>query len=415
MEQLIKRNTFSILFFINRGKTNRNKEHPIYCRVTIQGKSREFSTQIWVPDNKWVPKAAKVAGSNEFSKTANHSLNSIRNNLLNIRADLLQKGALVTAEIIINTHLGKGERNYTLVQIHELHNERVKQLIGKDYAFRTHGRYVMSLDHLKRFLRYKFSVDDILLTSLSFSLAADYEFYLKTVRGCANNTAVKYVKNLKAVINFAVSQGWLNYNPLDKWKGKLERVDKGYLTEQELGTIANKEFVHKRIEEVRDVFIFCCYTGLAYSDVYKFSEANIVFGLNGKKQITINRTKTNTLVTVPLLDPALRIIEKYKDHPLCVYSGRLLPVKSNQKQNEYLKEISELCGINKNLTTHIARHTFATMMLTLGASMESVSMMLGHTDIKTTQVYAKIIAEKVMKEMDNIDNLITNKKISMSS
>jgi site-specific recombinase XerD len=417
MHPTVKRNTFSIHTFINRGKTNKNSEHPIYCRVTVQGKSREFSTQIWVANNKWSPAASKVSGSNESSKTANHSLNAIRNNLMNIRADLQEQGKLITAEIVVNIHLGKVEKKRTLIQIHEYHNEQhVKKLIGKGYAPGTYGRYKSSLEHVKAFLKCKYNIDDILLNDLSYSFATEYEFYLKTKNeACCHNTAVKYIKNLKAVINFAVSQEWLKFNPLDRYKGKLERVEKDYLTQEELNTIANKNFNSKRIEEVRDIFVFCCYTGLAYSDVLKITNEHIVLGINGKKQINIRRTKTDTIVKVPLLEPATEIIAKYKDHPNCQYSGHLLPVKSNQKHNEYLKEIAEVCGCNKNLTTHIARHTFATLMLTLGISMESVSSMLGHTDIKTTQIYGKIIAQKVIKEMDGIDNLFNIDKKAQSS
>lgn len=410
MKSEVKRNTFSILFFINRAKTNKKDEHPIYCRVTVQGISRQFSTQHWVLDNKWDPRASRVVGSNESAKTVNHSLNSIRNNLLNIRADLTQSGDLVSAETVVNKHLGKGERIHTLVQIHEMYNDRIKNLIGKDYANGTYGRYKISIEHLKKFLKYQYNKDDLLLNSITHSLASDYEYYLKTKNECSNNTAVKYVKNLKAVINFAVTQGYMKFNPLDKWKGKLERVDKGYLNEDELSAIAARVFSNRRIEEVRDIFVFCCYTGLAYSDVLKLTSNHIVIGMNGKKQISITRTKTDTLVTVPLLEEALNIINRYADHPICLETGQILPVKSNQKLNEYLKEIAELCGINKTLTTHIARHTFATRMLTLGASMESVSAMLGHTDIKTTQIYGKIIADKVVKEMDKIDDILRTEK-----
>lgn len=186
------------------------------------------------------------------------------------------------------------------------------------------------------------------------------------------------------------------------------------MTENELKAIAEKSFSNKRIGEVRDIFIFCCYTGLAYADVLEITNENIVIGMNGKKQLNLKRTKTDTLVKVPLLPPALDIIKKYEDHLFCNYTGRLLPVKSNQKHNAYLKEIAELCNVNKNLTTHTARHTFATLMLTYNISMESVSAMMGHTNIKTTQIYGKIIAEKVIKEMDAIDNLKFEKNQTLS-
>lgn len=404
-----KRNTFTILFFIFRNKTNKESKHPIYCRVTAQGKSRQFSTQVWVLDNKWNPSSSKVIGTNESAKTANNSLDGIRQNLMNVRADLQQQGKLITAELVVNIHLGKAEKQYTLIQIHEYHNEQyVKKLIGKDFALGTYGRYQASLDHVKRFLKYKDSTNDILLSELSYSFATDYEFYLKTERNCAHNTTIKYIKNLKAVINYAVKQEWLKYNPLDNYKGKIEKVDKGFLTEEELETIVNKDFSNDRLDEVRDVFVFCCYTGLAYGDVCKITNNNIVVDITGKKMLSLKRTKTDTIVKVPLLDRAIEILEKYEEHPLCMFKGTLLPVRTNQKQNAYLKEIAKICDCNKTLTTHIARHTFATLMLTLGVPIESVSSMLGHTDIKTTQIYGKIITQKVMKEMDGINELLNN-------
>lgn len=201
-------------------------------------------------------------------------------------------------------------------------------------------------------------------------------------------------------------QEWLENNPLNRYKAKLNRVDKEYLTEIELKKIESKKIPNPRIDEVRDVFIFCCYTGLSYSDVAKLTNQNIVLGINKQQQISIKRTKTDVVATIPLLDKAKAIITKYSNNEECIYYGKLLPVKSNQKHNAYLKEIADLCDISKKLTTHTARHTFATLMLTKGASIETVSSMLGHTNIKTTQVYGKIIAEKVMSEMDRINKRI---------
>lgn len=398
------RNTFSILFFIHRSKMNKNNEHPIYCRVTAQGKSREFSTQIWVINEKWRASSGKIIGINEATKTGNSTLNIIRLNLMNIRNKLLLEGKQITAESVINNHLGKIERKYTLIDIHEYHNEQhVKKLIGRDYANGTYTRYKTSLDHIKKFISFKYRMTDMLLTDISPSFANDYEFYLKTVKNCSHNTAIKYVKNLKTILNFAIQRGWLNNSPIERYKGKLERIDKHFLTEKELYEIEIKDFENERLNEVRDVFIFCCYTGLAYSDVAKLSQQNIVIGINGGKQININRTKTNVLAKIPLLNKPLQLLQKYQSNEYCLYSSKLLPVKSNQKQNAYLKEIANLCGCNKKLTTHTARHTFATLMITKGASIETVSSMLGHTNIKTTQIYGKIVEEKVVNEMSEIN------------
>ncbi len=399
----VKRNTFSILFFMHRSKTNKKGEHPIYCRLTVQGHSREFSCQLWAPNNKWNPTAGKISGNNEDAQTANHSLQSIRQNLLRIRADLQSLGKLITAELVVNAHLGKSVTQYSLIQLHEYHNEQhVKKLIGKDYAEGTYARYKTSLDHVTRFITHKYKTSDILIHDVNNAFAAAYEFYLKTVRNCSTNTTSKYIKNLKTVINFAVSRGYIPNNPIQSYKAKLQRIEKEFLTEKEIQSIALKKFDNDRLDEARDVFIFCCYTGLSYSDSAKLDKNNIVIGLNGQKQIHIKRTKTDVTANIPLLPKALDIIKKYKDHEYCSYTGKLLPTKSNQKQNAYLKEIATLTKCTKNLTTHTARHTFATLMLTKGVSIETVSSMLGHTNIKTTQIYAKIIEEKVMTEMGKI-------------
>jgi site-specific recombinase XerD len=401
---IISRNTFSILFFIHTSKINKNGEYPIYCRVTVQGKSREFSTQIWTQRSKWQPSpTAKIFGTNEASKTANYALNSIRTNLSNIRADLQCQGKPITSQIVVDIHLGKSEKRYTLIELHNYFNEQyVKPLIEIDYAGGTYSRYKTSLEHVKEFMAHKYKINDILLNDLSYSFATDYEFYLKKEKSCAHNTTIKYIKNLKAVINYAVGQEWIKNNPLERYKGKLQRVEKEFLTQEELSVIETKELGNERLNEVRDVFVLCCYTGLAYSDSAKLSKKNIVVGIKGGKQISIKRTKTDTLANIPLLPKALEIIEKYKDNEFCLYNDRLLPIKSNQKQNAYLKEIATICGCSKKLTTHTARHTFATLMLTKGVTIETVSSVLGHTNIKTTQIYGKIIQEKVNDEMSKV-------------
>lgn len=413
MRQII-RNTFSVLIYIVRNKKNKSGKCPIYCRLTAQGVAKEFSTQVWIEEEKWNVDAAKVIGNSEASKSANYTLDTIKTSLFNIRASLQEQGKLITPTIVINKHLGKTETKYTLMDIHKYYNEKyIKPLLNKGYSAGTYERYKTSLEHTQRFLKFKFGIDDITIDELNLAFANGYEFYLKTERNCSHNTTLKYIKNLKAVINFGIKQGWIIANPLNTFSGKLERVDKAFLTEDELILIEKKKLTNERLNEVKDVFIFCCYTGLSYSDVSKLSARDLNIGINGRKQISINRTKTDVIARIPLLDKASDILAKYKGHPICIYENRLLPVKSNQKQNEYLKEIADLCNINKPLTTHTARHTFATLMLTKKVSIESVSSMLGHTNIKTTQIYAKIVAEKVNEEMDLV-NISFDKQLKLA-
>jgi len=409
MNACLSRNTFSILFYIVRSKLNKNNEVPVYCRLTVNGRIKEFATHVWIKDDQWDSKAGKVKGNKEVAKTANTTLDGIRHSLNNIRAELQFQNANVTAEAIANLHSGKGVKRHTLIDVHTYHNEQhVKRLIGKDYAEGTYNRYRISLEHVKEFIKAQYGISDILLSELSFSFLTNYEAYLKMVRNCAHNTAVKYVKNLRAVISYAINQEWLLNDPFIRYKARLERVDKDYLTLEELSKIENEEFDIEGVSEVRDIFVFCCYTGLAYSDVAKLNADHLIFGINGKQHISIKRTKTDNTAIIPLLDKAKFFLDKYKTHPVCLNKGSLLPARSNQKHNLYLKKIADISGVNKTLTTHMARHTFATLMLTQGASIESVSSMLGHTNIVTTQVYGKITSDKVENDMSKINKLFTD-------
>lgn len=227
-----------------------------------------------------------------------------------------------------------------------------------------------------------------------------YDFYLRSHRNCGNNTAVKYIKNFKKIIRIFIANGWLDKDPFVRYTAKLREVVRSYLTLDELKVIDEKEFASVRIMQVKDIFLFSCFTGLAYADVKKLKRSEISNGVDGQLWIFTSRQKTDTASRIPLLPPAAKILLKYQQHPECINHNSALPVLSNQKMNSYLKEIADCCGITKELTYHIARHTFATSVtLANGVSIESVSKMLGHTNIKTTQHYAKILDAKVGKDM----------------
>jgi site-specific recombinase XerD len=317
---------------------------------------------------------------------------------LNCKSDLITASKPITIETVYSKFTGKEEKSISLITAHEFYNERIKRLIGKDYALGTYNRYVTSLKLIKQLLATK-EITDIPLKEITYSFAADYEMFLKTVRNCEHNTSIKYIHNLKAVLNFSVDNEWIPFNPVQRYNSKLEKVEKNFLTQKELSLIENKILHIGRLEEIRDVFVFACYTGFAYSDIAKLTTQNIVISIEGTPTIKAYRTKTNVLASVPILAKAQVIIDKYSKHLEANNKGLLLPVISNQKYNAYLKELADLCGVKKTLTSHTARHTFATLMLTNGASIESVSSMLGHTNIVTTQVYAKITNTKVEDEM----------------
>jgi site-specific recombinase XerD len=228
----------------------------------------------------------------------------------------------------------------------------------------------------------------------------DFEYYLKTTRKCAHNSAIKYITNFKKIIRIAHANNWIDKDPFLHWKGRLKIVEREFLTEEEIQRIIDLNLKIERLDQVRDIFIFCCFTGLAYADVKKLTKHDIVIGVDGEQWVKTRRTKTDTRSNIPILPIAETLIKKYKDDPFLQDKDLVLPVLSNQKMNAYIKEIADLCGITKNLTFHLARHTFATTVtLTNGVPIESVSKMLGHTNLKTTQHYAKILDMKVGKDM----------------
>jgi len=306
---------------------------------------------------------------------------------------------------------GKHEKSdKMLMPIFTEHNKRVAALVGKEYAEGTLERYETSLRHTRDFLYWKYKAADIDIREINYDFVTSYEFYLRSEKNCSNNTTIKYLKNFKKIILICMRNGWLDKDPFGNYKAKLTEVIPNFLTANELHQLAEKQFSSERVGHVRDIFLFSCYTGLAYADVKKLTRAEISAGVDGRQWIFTSRQKTDTASRIPLLRPAIEIMDKYKSHPQCGNENRLLPVLSNQKMNAYLKEIADLCGIPKELTYHAARHTFATTVtLANGVPIESVSKMLGHKNIRTTQHYAKIQDAKLGTDMEMLRQKIENK------
>jgi len=277
----------------------------------------------------------------------------------------------------------------------------MKALVNKEFSPLTFERYETSFRHTQEFMKWKYKIDDINVKDLSYAFIADYEFWLKSIRNCDHNTSMKYLSNFKKIVHICLKNGWLHKDPFIGFKLVKREIERPFLTEVELKRIIDKPFVMPRLSQVRDIFIFCCYTGLAYADVEKLKGEEITIGIDGEKWISTKRQKTDSSTKVPLLPPALEILNRYKGNPQCLQAERLLPVLSNQKMNTYLKEIADVCEISKNMTFHTARHTFATTVtLTNGVPIETVSKMLGHKNMKTTQHYAKILDKKVSDDMN---------------
>jgi site-specific recombinase XerD len=296
-----------------------------------------------------------------------------------------------------------------LVPIFQDHNNKIKELVGKEYAAGTLERYTTSLKHTIEFLEWKYKISDIEISKINHAFITDYEFYLRSVRNCSNNTAVKYIKNFSKIIKICLANDWLEKNPFANYKAKVKEVERIYLTDDEIQTIIEKDLKNDRLSLVRDIFLFSCFTGLAYIDVKNLTKSHISLGIDGEKWIFTHRQKTESASKIPILPVTQIIIDKYENHPQANGNDRLLPILSNQKMNAYLKEIAGVCVIDKELTFHIARHTFATTVtLTNGVPIESVSKMLGHKNLRTTQHYAKVLDRKVSEDMKILKDKFSN-------
>ncbi len=413
--------TISILFYLKRAKANSKGLVPIFQRTTVNGKRLDTSTGKYIDPLKWSVEGAKMKGTSEETRLINAHLDQLKAKVRAAEITLETQGKEINFETIKNFLSGESERPRMLVPIFEDHNNKMEALIPQEYAPGTLERYQTSLKHTKDFIRWKFNLSDINITKIDHAFVADYDFYLRSVCKCANNTTVKYIKNFKKIVRICIANGWINKNPFLNYKVKLKEVERPFLTDGEIITIIEKDFATERLRLVRDIFIFSCYTGLAYVDVAQLTAENICLGIDGNKWIYKNRQKTDSESRIPLLPIPTEIIAKYASHPQCLNRGTLIPILSNQRMNSYLKEIADVCNINKELTFHVARHTFATTVtLTNGVPMESVSKMLGHKSLKTTQHYAKIVDKKVGEDMQTLRdklslNHITNAKKTATS
>ena len=409
-------NAITVHTYLRASKTNAAGQQPLYIRITIQGKRSEFSTKTSLDPAQWNPKNSVMKGSSEEARTINSYLQSIKNKIAQTQVIMSYQAVEITLENFMNIYQGKtNERNRTIIPIFQEHNRKVKALIGKDYSAGTHERYQTALKHTQEYLKHQYGTDDIPINQIDHSFITGYDYYLRTEKKCSNNTSIKYLKNFKKIIKICLDNQWMTTDPFINYKVKLQEVEREILSSEELQALAEKDIQIERLDNIRDIFLFACYTGLAYIDVKQLSPSNLVQGIDRQLWIHTYRQKTNTPSKIPLLQIAQDILDKYKDHPKCNNQNILLPVPSNQKLNSYLKELATICGIPKELTFHCARHTFATTVtLSNGVPIESVSKMLGHKSIKTTQHYAKITDRKVANDMNQLKTVLKEKAVASS-
>jgi site-specific recombinase XerD len=393
------------LFYIKRTKLLKNGEAPIYLKIRVDKQSTELAIFKSVNPRLWSAEKSGAMGTSDEAKDVNKYIDYVRRQISEHLAKMREEGLDITPIGLKNSLLGKKSDEKRIAEIFAMHNESVRLLVGKDYTQATLQRYETSLLHLRTYIQSKYNVDDIPLADLDPDFVQGFELYLKSARNCNHNTTMKYLKNFKKIVRTCFGNGWIKSDPFTNIKLRLKKVDKGFLTEDELDLIQNKQFSCERLQQVADVFLFGCYTGFAYSDLKRLTTANLVTSGDGRLWIHARRLKTNMESHVPVLPAAMDILNRYRNHPFCEMQNVLLPVLSNQKLNAYLKEIADVCGINKNITTHMARHTFATTItLNNDIPIESVSKMLGHSSISMTQNYAKLLDKKVGKDMSKLYN-----------
>lgn len=402
----------SILFYVRSSKSSKNGLVPIYQRITINGVRIELSTSKFVDKSKWNSSAGKIKGMSEEARIINSYLDVLKMKVYETEKWMVNNNEDINAQSFKNKLLGVEDSQRKLTVIFEDHNRKMKELVGREFSINTYKKYETSLSHTKEFIKYQYKLDDISIKQVGIAFINDFDYYLRNIKNCNNNSTIKYIRNFGKIIKQSYVNGWIEKDPFLKYTGKVREVEREFLSQEEVITIYTKQFKTERLNLVKDIFVFSCFTGLAYIDVKNLTESSINIGIDGEKWIFTHRQKTETASRIPLLPISQEIIQKYKNHPQCINEDRLLPVLSNQKMNAYLKEIADVCGINKNLTFHLARHTFATSItLSNGVPIESVSKMLGHKNIKTTQHYAKILDNKVSNDMEVLRSIFKNETI----
>jgi site-specific recombinase XerD len=392
---------YSLLFYLKKPKSYVNGPKPIYLRITVNGIPKEVSSGKECEPLRWNSKANRAKGTNEETKFLNTYLDTLEHKLADIHLQLTKEGSEITSELLKLKFLGKDIMRRYLIEEFEDHNNKMEALIGNGFKPSTLKGYKTTTNHIAAYIEKQYKTKDIDMMKIDHAFIVGLEFYLRSDMGCSAVTTAKYIKHFRKIINQSLAHRWIKENPFILYKTKVKPKEKEFLTKDELKRIEEKGFKIERLKHVRDIFVFCCYTGLSYIDVKQLRTSDIGKGVNDKLWVLTSREKTEINSNIPLLPGALKIISKYADYPPSIAKGLALPVLSNQKMNSYLKEIADLCEITKELTFHMSRHTFATTVtLSNNVPIETVSKMLGHTNIKTTQHYAKLLDNRVGSDME---------------
>lgn len=403
---------FTLTFYARKPK-NERPEYPLFARISVGGQVTEFTIGRSVNPRHWNQKRNQSDGQTKRDRELNKFLEMVRSRFCEIHNALVRDNKLVNPAILKAHYLGTMEKPKMLCEVFRETNEKRKEELDRgDIVKPTYQRWTRCVEYLEEFLKLNLNMPDVPIKEVTSGLLDDFEHFLRMKKACANNAAVRYLRCVKNVMQYALAHKWISHDPFIGKKYQRTYAKREFLTEQELKSIMELDLAEiPRLEIVRDTFIFCCFTGLAFCDMKSLLLSDIQTDNNGNTWIRKERAKTGELCIIPMLDIPRQLVQKYASHPTVEANGVALPVITNQKMNAYLKEIADLAKIKKHLTTHIARHTFASMSLCNNVSIEVISKMLGHSDIKTTQIYAKMQDQAVYDGMATMRDKFNNIQI----
>ncbi|MBK5722175.1 site-specific integrase [Dysgonomonas sp. Marseille-P4677] len=405
MYESLSNTKLNVLFFTKKTKLLKNGEAPICMRITVDSERTEIMIKRSVLPNKWNQAKECATANNAAAREVNHFIEVYQTKVFKIFRQMEMDGREITARTIAYIMQGREDpdKPKTLIDIFSEHNTQVHSLIGVDYAEVTAKKFDTYLLRLKEYLASEYRTEDMPISSVDNLFVRNYDLFLKTQCGCHHNSAIKHLKNLKKIVRIAMANGWVQKDPFFGIKFIEQETHVEFLTKEELATLINTEFTIPQHNQVRDIFVFCTFTGLAFADVKTLKPEHIKEDNDGQLWIRKPRQKTGVMCNIPLIPQAVKLIEKYKNHPHCVVREVVLPVFSNICMNDYLRDIARLCNFNKPLTCHIARHTAATVVfLANKVSMENVAKILGHKNTKMTQRYAKVLDGSIKRDMENV-------------
>lgn len=407
-----KQNTFGVHFTIRQNRMQEGK-CPVYLRIFVNGTRSEISLKALVHVNDWNLGKGMAKPKNETLKLLINYLEDIRIRVVNYYRELRADGATVTAEDVKNAYLGieKQDTGQTLIGLVEEHN-RIMANVLKPGSLKN---YFTTLTYIKNYLQKKYSAKDIALRHLKYEFITGFEHYIRTTPiksndPCTNNGTMKHLERLRKMITWAAKNEWIARDPFSNFKLSFKKTEREHLTAAELNAVIATELPSASLQKVRDLFLFSCYTGLAFTDLMELKPVHIIEGANNTKRISTTRAKTDVRVNVPLLQPAAEILEKYRNDESAIARRAVFPSISNQDMNRNLKIIAGLSKVGKLLTFHMARHTFATTVTLMnGVPIESIRKMLGHTKITTTMIYARVNQSKIEMDMQALQEKMNSK------